>query len=38
MMTEEDKEHYRINKNCQFCEKIIEFDKVRDHCHLTSKY
>ena len=27
------------NKNiCRFCEKNIESDKVRDHCHLTSKY
>ena len=22
----------------RFCEKDIEFDKVRDHCHLTGKY
>ena len=27
------------NKNiCRFCEKSIESDKVRDHCHLTGKY
>ena len=23
---------------CRFCEKNIESDKVRDHCHLTGKY
>ena len=28
-----------LNKNiCRFCEKNIDFDKVRDHCHLTGKY
>ena len=28
-----------IEKNnfCRFCEKNIEADKVRDHCHLTGK-
>ena len=25
------------NKNCRFCEKNFESDKVRDHCHLTGK-
>ena len=38
IMTEEDKVDYRNNNICRFCEKIIEPDKVRDHCHLTSKY
>ena len=38
IMTEEDEDDYRKNNICQFCEKNIEFDKVRDHCHLTSKY
>ena len=37
IMTEED-EDYRNNKICRFCEKNIESDKVRDHCHLTGKY
>ena len=29
-----------IEKNniCRFCEKEILSDKVRDHCHLTTKY
>ena len=38
VMTEEDEEDYRINDICQFCEKNIESDKVRNHCHLTGKY
>ena len=38
IMTEEDVEDYRINNICRFCEKNIESDKVRDHCHLTGKY
>ena len=36
--TEEAEEDYRNNNICQFCEKNIECDKVRDHCHLTGKY
>ena len=35
-MNQEDKEHHRKNNKCRFCEKIIESDRVRDHCHLTS--
>ena len=38
IMTEEDEEDYRNNIICRFCEKKIESDKVRDHCHLTGKY
>ena len=37
-MTAEDKEGFDNNNICQFCENNIESDKVRDHCHLTSKY
>ena len=38
-MPEEDGEGCRITDNCQFCEKNIESNKVRDnHCHLTAKY
>ena len=36
-MFEEDEEEYRYNI-CRFCEKNFEFDKVRDHCHLTGKF
>ena len=38
IMTDEDEEDYTINNICRFCEKHIESDKVRDHCHLTVKY
>ena len=38
IMTEEDEEDFKNNNVCRFCEKIIESDKVRDHCHLTGKY
>ena len=38
IMTREDEEDYRNNDICRFCEKFIESDKVRDHCHLTGKY
>ena len=38
IMTQEDEEDYKNNNICRFCEKNIESDKVRDHCHLTGKY
>ena len=37
IMTQEDEEKYK-NNICRFCEKNIESDKVRHHCHLTGKY
>ena len=38
IMTQENEENFKNNNNCRFCEKIIEYDKVKDHCHLTGKY
>ena len=38
IMKHEDEEDYKNNNICRFCEKNMEFDKVRDHCHLTGKY
>ena len=38
ILSEEDDDHYRSTKNWWFCEKDIDFNKVRDHCHLTGKY
>ena len=38
VMTDEDEEDYKNNNFCRFCEKNIESDKVRDHCHLTGNY
>ena len=37
IMTEEDQYDFENNNICRYCEKYIETDKVRDHCHLTSK-
>ena len=37
-MTKKNEEDYRNNNICRFCEKNIECDKVRDHCHLTCNY
>ena len=34
----QDKEDFENNNICRFCEKNIEYDKVRDHCHLTGKH
>ena len=37
-MTGKDQEDFKNSNICGFCEKNIESDKVRDHCHLTGKY
>ena len=37
-MKQKDEEDYKNNNICRFCEKNIESEKVRDHCHLTGKY
>ena len=38
IMTQENEEHFRDKSICWFCEQEILNNKVRDHCHLTSKY
>ena len=38
IMTEKYEESFKIIHICRFCEKNIESDKVRDHCHLTCDY
>ena len=38
IMTEENKQDFENNDICRYCEKFIEINKVRDHCHLTGKY
>ena len=38
ILTQEDKEGFVEKNTCQFCEKEIFSDIVRDHCHLTGKY
>ena len=36
--TEEEKQDFENDIICRYCEKYIEIDKVRDHCHLTGNY
>ena len=36
--TEKDEEVYRNFNICRFCEKNVDCDKIRDHCHLTGNY
>ena len=38
IMTKKDEEDFKHDTICSFCEKNIGSDKVRDHCHLTSRY
>ena len=38
IMKQEDEEDFKNNYICQFCEKEILSDKVRNHCHLTGRY
>ena len=38
IMTKEDEEDFKNINICRFYEKNIESDKVRIHCHLTSRY
>ena len=38
VIKQKDDEDFKNDKNYRFCEKNIESDKARDHCHLTSNY
>ena len=38
IMTQEDKEDFEKKNICRFCEKKVEPDKVKDHCHLSGNY
>ena len=38
IMTQLDEDDFRNNNICRFCDKYIESDKERDHCHLTGNY
>ena len=37
IMTEEE-ENFQSSNICWICEKVIDDEKVRDHCHITQKY
>ena len=36
-MTEEEEEQFQSSNTCQICEKLIDNEKVRDHCHINGK-
>ena len=38
IMTEENKQDFENDNIRRYCEKYIETNKIRDHCHLTGKY
>ena len=39
-MPEEGDERFQLSKSCWICDNLFDVgdDKVRDHCHITSKY
>ena len=37
LMTEEE-EQYQSSNKCWICEKLIDDEKVTDHCHITWKF
>ena len=37
IMTEEE-EQFQLSNTCWICEKPIDDEKVRDHCHITGKF
>ena len=37
-MTEKEEEQLQSSNMCCICEKLIEYEKVRDHCHITVKF
>ena len=37
IMTGRDEEDFENDNLCRFCEKELLSERVRDHCHLTSK-
>ena len=38
IITEEEKEKFQLSNACWRCEKLIDDEKVRDHCHKTRKF
>ncbi|XP_031784018.1 uncharacterized protein LOC116417066 [Nasonia vitripennis] len=37
-LTWEQEQSFQRATSCQICEKVLELDRVRDHCHLTGRY
>ena len=38
IMTQKEEENFQSSNTCWRCEKLIEDEKVRAHCHITGKY
>ena len=38
IMSEKEEENFQSSNMCWICEKLIEDEKVRDHCHVTGKF
>ena len=38
IMTEEEGENFQSSNTCWICEKLIDDEKVRGHCHVTGKF
>ena len=38
IITEEDEENFQSSNICWIYEKLIDDEKVRDHCHITGKF
>ena len=38
IMSVDKEEEFERSEICWICGKLIEYDKVRDHCHITGKY
>ena len=38
VLTEEDEANFGKANECHICEKLLEKDRVRDHCHLSGKF
>ena len=38
IMIEKEEEQFQSSNTCWICEKLIDNEKVRDHCHITGKF
>ena len=36
--SEEGEEEFQSNNTCWICEKLIDDETVRDHCHITGRF
>ena len=38
LIMSEEEEQFQSSNTCWICEKLIDDEKVRDHCHMTGKF